>query len=302
MAEKKHYHRGRRKKRSAAPVKAEKNTQNVRPSKSTGDRKSTGERKSAKNRKKGKGGIISTIVLIVALAVFCFSAFQLYQIFSGYHEGKKEYDEVRELAVTGDDEEDPQEDFRVNFEELLGVNPDTVGWIRFYPEPTTINYPLVQTDNNDLYLNKTFSANENTVGAIFVNCYNNADFNDKNTIIYGHRMKDSSMFHDLEKYQDESFWKDNQYFYIYTPDGREITYHIYSAGIVKDTSDTYLTEFATDEDYQTFLENTKIAGAYDTGVEVTTDDVIVTLSTCTAASDDNRMVVRGVKESERTLE
>lgn len=272
MAEKKHYHRGRRKK------------------------------KSAKNRKKGKGGIISTIVLIVALAVFCFSAFQLYQIFSGYHEGKKEYDEVRELAVTGDGEEDEQEDFRVNFDELLGVNSDTVGWIRFYPEPSTINYPLVQTDDNDLYLSKTFSANENTVGAIFVNCYNNADFNDKNTIIYGHRMKDSSMFHDLEKYQDESFWKDNQYFYIYTPDGREITYHIYSAGIVKDTSDTYLTEFATDEDYQAFLESTKIAGAYDTGVEVTTDDVVVTLSTCTAASDDNRMVVRGVKESERTLE
>lgn len=253
-------------------------------------------------RRKKKGGVISTIILVVALIVFCFSAFQLFQIFSGYYKGQKEYDQVRELAVTGDDKEDAREDFRVDFNELMNMNPDTVGWIRFYPEPSQINYPLVQTDNNDVYLSKTFSANDNTVGAIFVNCYNHADFNDKNTIIYGHRMKDSSMFHNLEEYQDESFWKDNQYFYIYTPDGREITYHIYSAGIVKDTSDTYLTEFATDEEYESFLESTKIAAAYDTGVEVTADDVIVTLSTCTEESNDNRMVVRGVKESERVLE
>ncbi|MDO4313895.1 MAG: class B sortase [Eubacteriales bacterium] len=263
MAEKKRYHRGRR-----------------------------------GRRKKGKGGIISTIILIVAVIVFCFSAFQLYRIFSGYHKGQKEYDQVRELAVEVDDEEA----FRVNFDELFNINSDTVGWIRFYPEPAQISYPLVQGKDNDLYLSKTFSANDNTVGAIFVNYTNNADFNDKNTIIYGHRMKDNSMFHDLEKYQDESFWKDNQYFYIYTPDGREITYHIFSAGVVKDTSETYLTEFATQEEYESFLEATEIAAAYHTGVEVTGDDVIVTLSTCTAASDDNRMVVRGVKMSERVQE
>ena len=63
------------------------------------------------------------------------------------------------------------------------------------------------------------------------------------------------MFHDLEKYEDESFWKENPYFYIYTPDGRKLTCHIYSAGIVKDTSSTYLTQFASDEEYQAFLED-----------------------------------------------
>ena len=67
---------------------------------------------------------------------------------------------------------------------------------------------------------------------------------------------------------------------------------------MKDTSSTYLTQFASDEKYQAFLDDTKRAGAYHTGVEVTTDQRVVTLSTCTAASDDNRMVVRGVIESE----
>ena len=209
------------------------------------------------------------------------------------------------MAVENDkdtDSDDGEPDgFRVNFDELMKINPDTVGWLRFDPEPHEINYPLVQTDNNSTYLNKTFSANENTVGAIFVNYMNHSDFNDKNTIIYGHHMKDNSMFHQLEKYLDEEFWRENQYFYIYTPDGKEITYHIYSSGIVEDTSDSYLTVFNTVEEFQGFLDTTVAAGAYSTGVEVDADDTVVTLSTCTKESNENRMVVRGVRESERMV-
>ena len=267
-------------------------------------RKRRQRRRRKEEKRQKKGGIISTIVLVVAIVVFCVSGFQLYKIMSGYHKGKAEYDKILEIAVEEKEpEEEGQEDsFRVNFDELLAINPDTVGWIRFTPDPSQINYPVVQGDDNDLYLHKTFSANDNTVGAIFVNVYNNADFNDRNTIIYGHRMNDNSMFHDLAKYEDKSFWEANPYFYIYTPDGREITYHIYSTGVVKDTSDTYLTEFASDEEYQAFLNMTKEVAAYDTGVEVGTDKVIVTLSTCTKASNDDRFVVRGVKESERIIE
>lgn len=267
-------------------------------------RKRRQRRRRKEERRQKKGGIISTIVLVVAIVVFCVSGFQLYKIISGYHKGKAEYDKILEIAVEEKEpeEEGKEESFRVNFDELLAINPDTVGWIRFSPEPSQINYPVVQGDDNDLYLHKTFSANDNTVGAIFVNVYNNPDFNDRNTIIYGHRMNDNSMFHDLAKYEDKSFWEANPYFYIYTPDGREITYHIYSTGVVKDTSDTYLTEFASDEEYQAFLNMTKEVAAYDTGVEVGTDKVIVTLSTCTKASNDDRFVVRGVKESERMIE
>lgn len=263
-----------------------------------------------RRRRRKKGGIFSTIILIVAVIVFCVSAFQLFRIFKGYQEGQSEYDYIRKLALTnedteeGEDGENDGEDgrFRVNFEELLKINPDTVGWLRFYPEPAQINYPLVQREDNSLYLNKTFSANDNTVGAIFVNVYNQSDFNDRNTIIYGHRMKDNSMFHDLARYEDKSFWEANPYFYIYTPDGREIVYHIYSAGVVKDTSDTYLTEFASDEEYQEFLNMTRDVAAYDTGIMPDVGDQIVTLSTCTKDSNEDRFVVRGVKESEEIIE
>ena len=253
-----------------------------------------------RKKKKKKAGIVSTIILIVALAVFCFSAFQLFKILKGYYDGRSEYDKVRKLAVE-EKKSDGEDQFSVNFDELMKINPDTIGWIRFHPEPSQISYPIVKGKDNSEYLKKTFSANENTLGAIFLNVDNNADFMDKNTIIYGHRMKDGSMFRHLQDYEEKSFWESNPYFYIYTPDGREITYHIYSAGQVEDTSDTYLTSFESEEAYQSFLNLTKEASLYDTGVELNAQSAIVTLSTCTSASDNHRFVVRGVKEKEVNL-
>ena len=246
--------------------------------------------------KKGKASIISNIILLVALVVFCISAFQLVKIISGYAKGRDEYKKVQSLAIDNDNE--PEQGCSVNFDELKGINADTIGWIRFYPEPSIINYPIVQTTDNEKYLHKTFSDNDNTLGTIFLNAENNSNFNDRNSIIYGHRMKDGSMFRKLDEYKDKDFWKDNPYFYIYTPDGREIVYHIYSAATVKDTDDVYLTGFENDEAYQSYLDMTKRIAIYDTGVEVTTSDSVVTLSTCTGASDEHRFVVIGVKEKE----
>lgn len=254
-----------------------------------------GRRPNKKIRRKRFG---ANLVLIIAIIVFIISAFQLIKIGKGYMDGRSEYEKVRDLAIEGEE----TEKFRVNFDELLEINEDTVGWIRFYPEPSIISYPVVQAENNDLYLHKTFSANENTLGAIFVDTNNAADFSDKNTLIYGHRMKDGSMFRKLEEYKDKDFWEENQYFYIYTPDGKELTYHIYSVGEVEDTSDTYLISFANEEEYDRFLKMTENTAAYATGVDVTTEDTIVTLSTCTAASDEHRFVVRGVLEKAVELE
>lgn len=255
-----------------------------------------GRRKARKARRKN---MILNAILVAAIVVFCVSAFKLLQIGKGYKDGQSEYEKVRDVAIKNADD---KEKFRVDFDELMKINDDTVGWIRFYKEPSQINYPVVQGEDNDLYLHKTFSANENTLGAIFVDAAASSDFTDENTIIYGHRMKDGSMFRKLEEYKDKDFWKENPYFYIYTPDGKEITYKIYSVGQVLDTSDTYLTSFAGEEDYQKFLDMTMKEADYDTGVKVTTDDTIVTLSTCTAASDEHRFVVRGVKEKEVELQ
>ena len=293
-------HPERETKARSVPQKAD--SHEKKPEKKSG--KKSGKKADAKKGKK-KSNLISNIILVVAIIVFCVSAFQLFRIFKGYQEGRSEYDKVRKLAVTTDKKKADKETgdgFQVNFEELLKMNPDTVGWIRFTPEPAQINYPIVQGQDNEKYLKTTFTANENTLGAIFLNADNLSDYSDKNSIIYGHRMKDGSMFRHLQDYDSKAFWEKNPYFYIYTPDGRKLTYHIYSVGQVEDTSDTYLTSFESEEAYQSFLDMTKEVAMYDTGVEVTTENTIVTLSTCTSASDEHRFVVRGVLEKEEQVE
>ena len=255
-----------------------------------------------RGRRKKKGGIISTIILIIAVCVFIFSGFQLYKIFNGYHKGESEYNDLVKLAITqektGDDSSDTDDSgkFTVDFDALRQINPDVVGWIRF-DEPAVINYPVVQGSDNSEYLSRTFKGYDNTVGTIFVNAFNNADFNDRNTIIYGHYMYNGTMFNELEQYHKKSFWEKYPYFYIYTPDGNVITYHIYSVGVVKDTSEGYTYQFSDDTAFASFLEATKASSLYDTGVEVGNDSQIVTLSTCTREGNDDRTIVHGVKES-----
>lgn len=255
-----------------------------------------GKKRHHRGRRK-KGHLLSNIILVAAIAVFCVSGFQLFKIGKGYMAGRSEYKKLEELAITEGD----ADTFRVNFEELLNVNPDTIGWLRFHPEPSVINYPIVQGTDNNEYLHKTFSANENTMGAIFLSADNNSAFTDRNSVIYGHRMKDGSMFRHLSDYEDKSFWEANPYFYIYTPDNCRHKYHIYSVGQVEDMTDTYLTHFGSDEQFLSFLNMTKEISLYDTGVEPAAYDKVVTLSTCTSANDNHRFVVRGILEETTEL-
>ncbi len=252
-----------------------------------------------RHRKKRKQNLLVNLMLVLSAVVFCISAVQLLRIGKGYLSGRNEYQKVRNVAIKNSEE---KKGFRVDFDELMKINEDTVGWIRFHPKPKQISYPVVQGEDNELYLHKTFSNNENTLGTIFIDAAASSDYGDKNTIIYGHRMKDGSMFRHLEDYKDKRFWEKNPYFYIYTPDGKEITYHIYSIGQIEGTSDTYETSFKNEEDYRRFLDKTVEVSEYDTGVKVDVDDEIATLSTCTAAGDENRFVVRGVKEKEVQLQ
>ena len=171
------------------------------------------KRHRGRRKKKAKNSLVTNIVLAAAVVVFCVSAFQLIKIAKGYLDGRSEYKKIADLALKDTDGKDK---FRVDFDELLKLNPDTVGWLRFHPEPSIINYPVVQGEDNQEYLHKTFSANENTLGTIFLNVDNSKDFSDKNSIVYGHRMKDGSMFRHLWDYDDQEFYSKNPYFYIYT--------------------------------------------------------------------------------------
>lgn len=257
-----------------------------------------------KRKKKKSGGILNTIVLIAAVVLFCYSAFELYKIFSSYKKGDDEYREIQNIAITQEkpktsgDGKKKEAKFTVDFAKLRKINPDTVAWIRF-DEPSVINYPVVHSKDNNEYLTRLFGEGKNTYGTLFVDKDNEGDFTDKNTFIYGHRMKSGSMFGKLEKYAKESFYKEHPYFYIYTPDGRECKYQVFSAGVVKATSDAYRKSYADEEEFKNYIQKAKAESNYQTDAPVTEKSEIVSLSTCTVDSNEDRFLLRAVKVSEK---
>ena len=261
------------------------------------------KKKHHRGRRKKKGGsnIVSNIILVIAIVVFAVSAYKLYGIFSEYNKGDKEYQKIQDLVINTEKKDDTKEEtFSVDFEKLLEMNSDVVGWIRF-DEPSEINYPVVQGRDNEEYLKRTFEANTNKLGTLFVDVNNPGDFSGRNTFIYGHNMKNGSMFAQLLKYKDDSFYKEHPYFYIYTPDGKVRTYEIFSAGVVKDTSDSYIMDYADDAAFQTYIDYIKQQSTYPTSTEVTTASKIVSLSTCTNVRDDERFLVHGVMIKEEAV-
>ena len=261
------------------------------------------KKKHHRGRRKKKGGsnIVSNIILVIAIVVFAVSAYKLYGIFSEYNKGDKEYQKIQDLVINTEKKDDTKEEtFSVDFEKLLEMNSDVVGWIRF-DEPSEINYPVVQGRDNEEYLKRTFEANTNKLGTLFVDVNNPGDFSGRNTFIYGHNMKNGSMFAQLLKYKDDSFYKEHPYFYIYTPDGKVRTYETFSAGVVKDTSDSYIMDYADDAAFQTYIDYIKQQSAYPTSAEVTTASKIVSLSTCTNVRDDERFLVHGVMIKEEAV-
>ena len=188
-------------------------------------------------KQKKKTDWLSNLILLVAIGVFLYAGFQLFQIFREYKAGEDEYKAIEQMAVTEElvpvvSEKDglPKQKkvFNVDFAKLKKVNPDVVGWIRF-EEPSQISYPLVKGADNEKYLKTTFEGNRNSAGALFLDMNNAGDFSDYNTFIYGHNMKNGSMFGRLRKYKSKSFCEENPYFYIYTPDGMEVKYQVFAA-------------------------------------------------------------------------
>lgn len=255
------------------------------------------EHQNGRRKEKTKGQIISNIVLVIAIGVFLFSGYKLYEIFSEYNKGETEYENIQELVIQKKPIEDTKEEetaFSVDFAKLKSLNPEVVAWIRF-DEPSQISYPVVQGSDNSKYLNTTFEGKKNSAGALFVDVDNTGDFTDRNTFIYGHNMKNGSMFGQLRKYKTKDFGLEHPYFYIYTPDGKEATYQVFAVSVVKDTSESYKKWYNTDEEFLEYIKYIRSIAGYKTDVEVGVDSKIVSLSTCTNVSDDERLLVHAVR-------
>ena len=178
----------------------------------------------------------------------------------------------------------------IDFKSLKEVNEDIIGWIKV--NALDISYPIAQGEDNEYYLHKTFERQDNFAGCIFMEYQNKSDFSDKNTIIYGHNMKNGSMFGTLKKFYEEGVYESAPYFWIYTPD-KIYKYDIFSCSQVDASGRAYQITFSDEEDFSRYLDEAKVRSVVDSGkVQVDTTDKIVTLSTCTG-NEATRFIVQG---------
>ena len=255
---------------------------------------------SKKKKKRTVGDVIRTLIIIVALGIFCYSGYQLLTIYLEYKKGTDEYSAL-EKQYAGDEEKAPEDapveerdgvivmENPIDFASLKEVNEEIIGWLKV--TALDISYPLAQGSDNDFYLHNTFEKTPNFAGCIFLDTQSKKDFTDRNSIIYGHNMKNGSMFGTLKKFYEDGVYEKSPYFWVYTPD-KIYQYEIFSCQEVGATSQTYQLTFEDDEDFMDYINNAFEKSVVESKVKVGADDKVVTLSTCTG-NDTTRFIVQG---------
>lgn len=170
----------------------------------------------------------------------------------------------------------------IDFSVLKGINQDIIGWIDM--GVLGISYPIVKGVDNNQYLRTTFENKKNSAGSIFIDYHNSGDFSDCNTIVYGHNMRNGSMFGKLKNIRKKSMYAKCRYFWICTPEGN-YQYEVFAAYETKVDSDTYTLFSQPDESFKDYLQTMRERSELNTGkIPLVEGDKIVTLSTCTSDS------------------
>lgn len=221
-----------------------------------------------------------------------------------YLDNKSAEDEYRRLAqlaqtteeVTGSGETqteteeqtesitEPVYESPIDFTALAAINPDIVGWITV--PGTSIDYPILQTTDNDKYLHTSFEGEDSVTGAIFLDFESDKDMMGWNNILYGHNMRNGSMFKDVNNYKDEEYFKDHQEFYIYTP---ERTLHLKAIAAYYGEAKPIVrkTKFKGQENFDAFLQEMLSPCSYAEFPQVPVQSVY-TLVTCSYEINDAR--------------
>lgn len=235
------------------------------------------------------------VINIFLVGVFSFSLYKVSDKYISYKKADDIYLELQEIKdnlIEGNTE--GKDGYSTeNGEKILDlsyINEDYCGWITI--NNTNIDYPILQGIDNEYYLRKDINKEILASGSIFLD-YRNSGFRDKNTIIYGHNMKNSTMFSQLGYFKEKDFFEKNRYIQIISPQGETLRYKIFSV-YTTDANDNYLkTSFESHDDYKEFLDIIEAKSLFSSSIEVSTEDKIITLSTCSYEYEDARTVVHG---------
>jgi len=232
--------------------------------------------------------------MILCIIGIIYSLYNIY-IWKKNVDKNNEIKEITKKHVKEEKKNEKEEikEYKIDFDALKKSNSDTVGYIKV--NNTNIDYVVVQTKDNNYYLNHNFNKEKNRAGWIFLDYRNKLDSSDKNTIIYGHNMKDGSMFETLSNVLQKWWYEDsNNYIVTFTTEEKTFMYQVFSTYDIKNEDYYIKTKFNSDNDYEKFLKTIKSRSNHDYGIELTKDDTILTLSSCLGAGE-KRVVLHAKK-------
>lgn len=180
---------------------------------------------------------------------------------------------------------------QVDFDMLLEINSDVVGWI--YLEDSQINFPVAQGKDNKEYLYWLIDGNYNGAGTPFMDYRNARDYSDRHTIIYGHNMNNGTMFADIHKYIDQEYYDTHPVIHLLTPQG-DYRIEVFAGYIAHVKADAWKLIFDTEEDFAQWLVQSQEKSAFVSDVVPSVEDHILTLSTCSDSANQTRFVLLGI--------
>ena len=229
--------------------------------------------------------IAANVITVCLIGICVVSGWKAFSIFKEYRDDRESYRQVSEKAqpdgYTGD----------IDFDALRAVNPDIVGWLHY--EAAGIDYPVVQGTDNDKYLNTMFDGTYGVCGTLFVDSVTENAFTQFNTIIYGHHMRDGSMFGSLKELKDKEFCMANPRLELITPSEK---YHLEIWAFLNQPSDSrvYTTNIEDLTERQEYIDMVRSTAEYtveEQDVNVGPNDTLVVLSTCAYEYQNARYIV-----------
>ena len=268
-----------------------------------------------------KNGFIRRVLLLAAGSVFLFSSIMVFRYRMELRTGAEYARNMAQMAVIPRAEPSPDEaavdttpelsinvpmeiaedapkpartaPVQVDFETLCADNPDVAAWI--YCPDTPINYPVVQAEDNEYYMHRLPDGSKSYPGTLFMDYRNTNDFSDWNTVIYGHNMRNGSMFGTLPYYKDASYLEAHSEIYLLTPEG-DYVMDVLGGFVTPNDSELYNALRPEDAEKEGLLKNWLDAAGIDTGKIPLPEDRLVTLSTCSYEYENARYVLIGKLE------
>ncbi|MCR1850207.1 class B sortase [Paraclostridium sordellii] len=226
--------------------------------------------------------IFKNFISLILILILVYSGFNIYKKTSDYKKAtltykelRSKYSESKNLSIKSEGSKN-----------LISINPNYKFWLKL--DNTNIDYPVVQTDNNDHYLNYDFYNKPSDSGCIYMDYRDNAK--SKNIILYGHNMRNKTMFNNLLQFKDKDFFDKNNKIRVFK-DNKEYIYEVFSVYTTDSKYDYLITNFNNPNEFKNYINNVKNKSLFKSNIKVNSNDKIITLSTCSYEFDDARTVV-----------